>query len=169
MASRARRAYAVGDPEAMTDMPSTQAADGVPTYLGRGDPAGAFADYYPTWMDKLAGDVTLKGSMLDGALQGADVVRAVIAGVRELYDRQDFNFAGPCGDNGFIEDYTAEVGGKPLGCLHLITFSADGQTRHIAAHYRPLSSLLFFSRLLRERLAATPYAEHFLGGWAERT
>ena len=44
--------------------------------------------------------------MLDGALQGADVSRAVIGGVRELYDRQDFNFAGPCGDSGFIEDYT---------------------------------------------------------------
>jgi hypothetical protein len=148
----------------MTDMSGTHAIDGVPTYLGSDDPAGRFADYYPAWMDKLAGDVTLEGSMLDGALQGADAIRAVIGGVRELYDRQDFNFAGPCGDIGFIEDYTAEVGGRPLGCLHLITFNADGQTQHIAAHYRPLSSLLFFSRLLRERLAGTPYAEHFLTG-----
>jgi hypothetical protein len=107
-------------------------------------------------MDKLAGDVTLEGSMLDGALQGADAIRAVIGGVRALYDRQDFNFAGPCGDNGFIEDYTAEVRGKPIGCFHLITFDADGQTQHIAAHYRPLSSLLTFSHLLREWLAETP-------------
>ncbi len=89
-------------------------------------------------------------------------VRAVIGGVRELYERQDFNFAGPWGDNGFIEDYTAEVRGKPLGCLHLITFNADGQAQHIAANYRPLSSLMFFSRLLRERVAGTAYAEHFL-------
>jgi hypothetical protein len=49
--------------------------------------------------------------MLDGAVQGPDAIRAVIGGVRELYDRQDFNFAGPFGDNGFIEDYTAEVHG----------------------------------------------------------
>ena len=55
--------------------------------------------------------------MLDGDVQGADAIRAVIGSVRELYDRQDFNFAGPWGDNGFIEDYTAEVRGKPLGCL----------------------------------------------------
>ena len=156
--------HVVGDADAMTDMPSTQTTDGVPTYLGRGDPAGGFADYYPASMDRLAGDVTLEGSMLDGALQGADVIRAVIGGVRELYDRQDFNFAGPCGDNGFIEDYTAAVDGRPLGCLHLITFNADGQTQHIAAHYRPLSSLLFFSRRLRESLAGTPYADHFLDG-----
>jgi hypothetical protein len=150
----------------MTDMSATQATDGVPTYLGRGDPAGRFADYYPACLDTLADDVTLEGSMLDGALQGPDAIRAVIGGVRELYDRQDFNYAGPCGDSGFIEDYTAEVGGRPLGCLHLITFNADGQTQHIAAHYRPLSSLKFFSRLLRERFAGTAYAERFLAGEA---
>jgi hypothetical protein len=46
------------------------------------------------------------------------------------------------------------------------TFNADGQAQHIAAHYRPLSSLMVFSRLLRERLAGTPYAEHFLAGEA---
>jgi hypothetical protein len=150
----------------MAYTPDTQATDGVPTYLRRGDPAGRFADYYPAWVDKMAGDITLEGSMLDGAVQGAEAVRAVIGGVRELYDRQDFNFAGPCDDNGFIEDYTAEVRGKPLGCLHLITFNADRQAQHIAAHYRPLSSLMFFSRLLRERLAGTPYAEQFLPGEA---
>jgi hypothetical protein len=140
--------------------------NGVPTYLGRGDPAGRFADYYPAWVDKLADDVTLEGSLLDGAVQGADAIRAIVGGVRRLYDRQDFNFAGPCGDNSFIEDYTAEVGGRPLGCLHLVTFNADGQAQHIAANYRPLSSLMLFSRLLRERFAGTPYAEHFLAGEA---
>lgn len=150
----------------MTNVPNAQATDGVPTYLGNGDPNGRFADYCPEWMDKLADDVTLEGSMLDGAVRGADGIRTVIGGVRELYDRQDFNFAGPWGDNGFIEDYTAEVDGKPLGCLHLITFNADGQTQHIAAHYRPLSSGMFFSRLLRARLAGTPYAEYFLAGEA---
>ena len=53
----------------MTDIPGTQATNGNPTYLGKGDPAGRFADYYPAWVDKLADDVTLEGSMLDGALQ----------------------------------------------------------------------------------------------------
>jgi hypothetical protein len=156
--------HAVGDPHAVANVPKSQASDGVPTYLESGDPAGRFADYYPAWMDKLAADATLEGSMLDGAVQGPDAIRTVISGVREQYDRQDFTFAGPWRDNGFIEDYTAEVRGRPLGCLHRVTFNADGQTQHIAAHYRPLSSLLFFSRLLRESLAGTPYAEHFLAG-----
>ena len=153
----------------MTDIPNTQATDGTPTYLGRGDSAGRFANYYPAWVDNLAGDVALEGSLLDGAVQGADAIRAVIGGVRQLYDRQDFNFAGPCGDNGFIEDYNAEVRGRPVGCLHLITFNADGQAQHIVANYRPLSSVMFFSRLLRERLAGTPYAEHFLDGELEQS
>jgi hypothetical protein len=153
----------------MTDMSATHATYGVPTYLRGGDPAGRFADYFPAWVEKLAGDVTLEGSMLDGALQGPDAIRAVIGAVRDLYDRQDINFAGPFGDNGFIEDYAAEVRGRPLGCLHVVTFNADGQAQHIAAHYRPLNSLMFFSRLLRERFAGTAYAERFLAGEADRT
>lgn len=95
-------------------------------------------------------------------MRGADAVRAIIGGVRQLYDRQDFNFAGPWGDNGFIEDYTAAVRDRPLGALHLITFNAAGQAQSIAACYRPLSSVMFFSRLLREQFAGTPYAGHFL-------
>ena len=66
-----------------------------PTYLGKGDPAGRFAGYYPEWVDRMADDITLEGSLLDGAIQGRDAVRAVIGEVRRLYDRQDFNFAGP--------------------------------------------------------------------------
>ena len=144
-----RHAHVVGDPDAMTNIPDTQPTDGVPTYVGTGDPAGRFADYYPAWMDKLASDVTLEGSLLDGAVEGAEAVRAVVGVVRELYERQDFNFAGPWGDNNFIEDYTAEVGGRPLGAVHLVTFNAGGKAQHIAANYRPLSSLMLFSRLLR--------------------
>jgi hypothetical protein len=63
----------------MTNVSGTQTIDGIPTYLGRGDPAGRFADYYPAWFDKLAADVTLEGSMLDGAVQGADAIRASLA------------------------------------------------------------------------------------------
>jgi hypothetical protein len=162
--SQARCTHAVGDPDAMTDISSTQATDGVPTYLRRGDPAGRFADYRPAWVDKMASDVTLEGSILDGAVQGADAVRAVIAGARQLYSRQDFNFVAPWGDNSFIEDYTAEVHGTPIGAVHLVHFNADGEAQHIIVNYRPLSSLMLFSRLLRKKFAGTPYAEHYLDG-----
>ena len=40
------------------------------TYVGSGDPP--LADYYPAWLDKLADDVTLEGSMMDGFVQGAE-------------------------------------------------------------------------------------------------
>lgn len=149
----------------MTNLPPTP-TDGIPTYLGGGDLASGPENSYPTWMDRLAGDVTLEGSLLDGAVQGPDAIRAIIGAVRDFYDRQNFSFAGRCGQNSFIEDYIAEVRGSALGCLHLITFNSEGQTQHIAAHYRPLSSVMLFSRLLRERFAETPYAEHFLAGEA---
>ena len=137
--------------------------DGAPTYLGGGDAGGRFTDYYPAWLDDLADDVTVEGSMLDGAVQGAEAVRTIIVTIRALYgDSQEFRFVGPSGDNGWLEDYVAQVGGKHLGCVNLVTRNAAGQTQHIVAGYRPLSSLLLFSRLLGEKFAGTPIGEHFL-------
>ena len=138
---------------------------GSPTYMGSADPARSrtdYADYYPAWLDNLADDVTVEGSLLDGAAQGAEAVRTIVGTIRTFYEHQEFNFAGPYGDNGFLEDYTARVRGEPIGCAVLITSNAAGQTQHVAANYRPRSSLLLLSRLLGEKFAGTPYAEYFL-------
>jgi hypothetical protein len=137
--------------------------DGTPTYTQGGDPAGRYTDYFPAWFNNLADDVTIEGSLLDGAVQGPEAIRAIIGAIRELYERQEVNFAGPYGDNGFLEDYVAQVHGEPIACAVLVTFNAAGQTQHIAANYRPRSSLLLFSRLMGEKLAGTPYAKYFLG------
>ena len=128
-------------------------------YLSSGDPA--LKDYYPAWLDNMADDATVEGSMLDGVVQGAEAVRSVVLTIRSFYDRQEFKFAGPYGDNGFLEDYVAEVHGEPLGCVVQVTRNAAGQTQHVVASYRPRSSLLLFSRLLGEKFAGTPIAEHF--------
>jgi hypothetical protein len=82
------------------------AGEGTPTYLASAaDPA--LADYFPAWLNNLADDVTLEGSMMDGAVQGADAVRTILVYIRKLYERQEFHFAGPYGEKGFLEDYTA--------------------------------------------------------------
>jgi hypothetical protein len=151
----------------MSDKSDALARVGTPRYLVGGDPA--LADYYPAWLDNLADDVTVEGSMLDGAVQGAEAVRTIVVGIRTLYgDSQEFHFAGPCGDDGWLEDYVAQVDGTPLGCVVLIARNVAGQTQHIVASYRPRSSLLFFSRLLGERFAGTPLAKYFIsdGGTA---
>ena len=131
------------------------------TYLGSGDPARSLTDYYPAWLDNLAGDVTLEGSAMDGFVQGAEAVRTVVVAIRTLYDYQEFNFAGSYGDNGWLEDYTAQARGEPISCVVLVTRNAAGQAQHIVANYRPRSSLLLLSRLVGEKLAGTPYAEYF--------
>ena len=132
--------------------------DVLPQYLGSGDPA--LTGYYPKWVDNLAADATLEGSMLDGAVQG-EAVRSIVLAIRSLYDRQAHKFAGPYGDNGFLEDYVAEVRGKPIGCVVLVSRNAAGQTQHVVASYRPRSSLVFFARLLAAKFAGTPIAKHF--------
>ena len=129
------------------------------TYLGSGDPT--LTGYYPAWLDNLADDATVEGSLLDGAVRGAEAVRSIVVTIRSLYDRQEHKFAGPYGDNGFLEDYVAQVRGEPIGCVVLVTRNAAGQAQHIAANYRPRSSLLLLSRLLREKFAGTPYGEQF--------
>jgi hypothetical protein len=128
-------------------------------YLGSGDPA--LKDYYPAWLDKMADDATVEGSMLDGAVQGANAVRSVVLTIKSLYDRQEFKFVGPYGDNGWIEDYVAEVHGEPLGCVVLVKRNDAGQTQHVVASYRPRTTVVYFARMLSEKFAGTPIAEHF--------
>ena len=146
----------------MSSESEAPAEQGTPTYLSSGDPA--FADYAPAWLNNLADDVTLEGSAMNGALQGAEVVRALLVFIRSLYDDQEFQFAGPYGENGFLEDYAARVRKEPLGNVVLITRNADGQTQHIVANYRPRSTLLLLSRLIGEHFAGTPVSEHFATG-----
>jgi hypothetical protein len=128
-------------------------------YLKRGDPA--LAHYYPEWVNTLADDATLEGSLLDGAVQGAEAVRSIVVAIRSLYDRQEHTFAGPYGDNGFLEEYNAQVRGQPIGCVVVIHRNAAGKAQHVSVGYRPRSSLLLLSRLLREKFAGAPFAEQF--------
>jgi len=134
------------------------------TYLGSGDPARRRTDYYPVWLDNLADDVTLEASAMDGAAQGAEAVRSIVLAVKALYEYQEINYAGPYGDNGFLEDYTTQVRGEPLGVVGVVTRNAAGETQHIMVNHRPRSSLLLLSRLMGEKLAGTPYGKYFLAG-----
>lgn len=133
------------------------------THLRSDDPDPRLADYYPAWLDNLADDVTLEGSMMDGFVQGPEAVRTVLVAIRTLYDYQDFHAVGPFGENGgWFEDYTAGVRGEPIKNYTIVTRNADGQTQHVVGNYRPRSTLLLLSRLIGEKLADTPHAEHFL-------
>jgi hypothetical protein len=135
--------------------------EGTPLYLASGDPR--LADYYPAWLDDLADDATVEGSMLDGAVQGAEAVRDIVVAIRTAYgDSQEFHYTGPWGHNGWLEDYVARVDGRPLGCVVLVTRNGAGQTQSVVASYRPVSTVLHFSRLLHETFAGTPYARYFL-------
>jgi hypothetical protein len=132
------------------------------TPMGSGDPDPQLTDYYPEWLDNLADDVTLEGSAMDGFVQGSEAVRTVLASIRSLYDYQRFNFVGPYGEHGWLEDYAAGVRGEPIGNVTLVIRNAAGQTQHVVGNYRPRSTLLLLSRLVGEHLAGTPYGEHFL-------
>ncbi len=135
---------------------------GTPAYVTRFDGVRVPAtDYHPVWLDSLADDVTIEGSAMNGVARGAEAVRSIVTCIRTLYDDQEFNFAGPYGQNGFLEDYTARVRGEQIGNVVLVTRNAAGQAQHIVANYRPRNTLLLLSRLIGQQLAGTPYGEHF--------
>src|SRR6266536_3141998 len=70
-------------------------------------------DYHPVWLDSLADDVTIEGSGMNGVAQGAEAVRSIVSYIRTLYDSQEFNFAGPYGENGFLEKERGALGWCP--------------------------------------------------------
>ena len=146
-------------PSTRTDLPKSISNNSIPLYLGSGDPA--LKEYFPAWVNNIAADATVEGSMLNGVVQGAEAVRSIVLTIRSSYEHQEFKFASPYGDNGFIEHYTAKVNGEPIGCVVLIARNAAGQTQHVVASYRPFNSVVVFARLLREKFAGTPIAEHF--------
>ena len=125
------------------------------TYMGK--------PYYPAWLDNLADDVTGEGPAWDGAIQGAAAVHEVVVAAKEIYEFQEFRYAGRCGESSFLEDYSSSVRGVPTHVVVLVTFNADGQTQHVVVNHRPRSAMLQFSRLMLETFSGTPYAKHWEG------
>jgi hypothetical protein len=125
------------------------------TYLGK--------PYYPAWLDNLADDVTGEGAAWDGAIQGAEAVHKVVVTARGIYEFQDFHYAGPCGDYGFVEDYTSAVRGVPLYVNVLVTFDDEGKAKRLIVNHRPRSAVLELSRAMLEAFAGTPLAKHWEG------
>ncbi len=133
------------------------------TYLGSGDPSNHRRDYRPEWLDNLAEDATIEGSVLTGIVKGPEAIRAILGFARELYDYQEFNYVGSYGADGFVEDYTSVVRGEPIGSVVVVRFNEIRQTSQIVINHRPLGSVLLWSQLMAEHFAGTPYAQYFLG------
>ena len=155
----------------MSTTNNASSIEGTPTYLDTGDPdrrVTDFAsnttparDYFPVWLNCMADDVTLEGALMNGAVRGPEAVREILGFIRTLYEDQQFIFAGPYGEDGFLEVYNTRVHGEPIGSVVLVTRNAAGDAQHIAASYRPRRSILLVARLLAEHFAGTPYAEYF--------
>ncbi|MDF6045706.1 hypothetical protein LRD69_26890 [Streptomyces sp. JH14] len=129
---------------------------------GNGDVDRQGLSYYPWWLDNLADDATLEGAAMNGTARGAETVRSIVVKARELYDHQDFSYAGDFGDDGFLEIYDSSIQGEPLKVVVTVTRNAAGQAQDLAVLHRPRNAMLLFSRLMHEKFAGTPVADHFL-------
>jgi hypothetical protein len=78
-----------------------------------------------------------------------------------LYDDQEFNFAGPYGESGFLEDCDAQVRGETIGNVVLVTGNTAGQAQHINVNGGGTVSITFQSRgYPRARGSAQPTSPH---------
>ena len=132
------------------------------TYLGSGDASRHRRDYRPEWLNNLAHDVTIEGSVLAGIAEGPEAIRAILGFARTLYDYQEFNYLGRCGDLGFVEEYTSVVRGESTGSVVVVRFNEAGQAAQIVVNHRPLHSVRLWSQLMGEHFAGTRYAQYFL-------
>ncbi|WP_406434376.1 hypothetical protein [Streptomyces sp. NBC_01589] len=129
---------------------------------GNGDVDRQGLSYYPWWLDNLADDATLEGAAMNGTARGAETVRSIVVKARELYGHQDFSYTGDFGDDGFLEIYDSSIHGEPLKVVVTVTRNAAGQAQDLAVLHRPRNAMLLFSRLMHEKFAGTPVANHFL-------
>jgi len=118
--------------------------------------------YYPWWLNNLADDVTGESAFMEGVAQGAEAVRSIVLAARKIYEDQQFSFVGDYGDNGFIEEYTTPIQGKPTSVVVTIARNAAGKAQHIVVNHWPRSSVLLLARLMGERFAGTPLAKLFI-------
>ena len=131
---------------------------------GRGDPAARFADYHPAWVDKMAERRDPRGVDPWTGPCGARTPSAPSSAGPASCTTVRTSISSVRGATTPSSRSPRQVRGTPVGAIHLITFNADGEAQHIVVNYRPISSLMFFSRLLREKFAGTPYAEYYLAG-----
>jgi hypothetical protein len=170
-AQTAAQSFPTKEEFSMAIMSNALGKEVTPTYLDVGDPdrtvtdfasnKTAAKDYFPVWLNCMADDVTLEGALMNGAVRGTDAVRAILGFIRTLYEDQQFSFAGPYGDDRFLEVYNTRVRGEPIGSVVLVTRNAAGLAQHIAASYRPRRSVQLVSRLVGEHFAGTPLAAYF--------
>jgi hypothetical protein len=126
------------------------------------DLAHTHTTYYPWWLDNLADDVTGEGAAMEGILQGAECVHKLVTEARKLYENQQFQFTGNYGDNGFLEEYTCEIQGRPTSVVVTVKRNAAGKAQHLVVNHRPRSSVLLFARLMGQKYAGTPLAKYFI-------
>ncbi|MGW7243000.1 hypothetical protein [Streptomyces sp. NPDC054804] len=112
-------------------------------------------DYYPEWLDNLAGDVILQGNFANGEVLGKEKVGKLLGFARSNYAFQDFRFFGKRGEL-FLEDYRSTIrgseiyrpGGIEIYNFVVVYFNEAGETSQLVMNHRPQSAALLFSSLL---------------------
>jgi len=124
----------------------------LPQFLGSGDPA--LKNYYPAWVNNMADDATVEGSMLNGVVRvGTPSGQSCSLFARYTNTR---NSSSPAPTATTASSRTTSPGRRRAhGCVVLVTRNAGGRpARRRELPATQLAAALF--PLLREKFAGTP-------------
>ncbi len=104
----------------------------------------------PSFLDELADDASLTGTISRKPVTGAENIARVLAAVGDLYSSQTFTFKGAVGEREFLE-YDAELlGGTKVHAIVALTRNKQGKVSHIVVGHGPLDGAIEMSSRLGE-------------------
>ncbi|MBN3455207.1 nuclear transport factor 2 family protein [Mycobacterium sp. DSM 3803] len=107
-------------------------------------------------------DVVLDATTLMRPVVGREAVATVLGVASSIYESLEFTAETTDGATSYVQWRATAFGGMSIRGITILDRDAEGRVVSAAIHHRPLAAVLRFSAEIRDRLAGTIPAEHFI-------
>ncbi len=107
-------------------------------------------------------DVVLDATTLMRPVVGREAVATVLGVASSIYESLEFTAETTDGSTSYVQWRATAFGGMSIRGITILDRDAEGRVVSAAIHHRPLAAVLRFSAEIRDRLAGTIPAEHFI-------
>ena len=104
-----------------------------------------------TFRELVTPNVTLTGSVLANAIEGADTVWAVMRAASGIYDSLEFTDGHDTPDRTYLE-WRGKAFGRDIAGVTVLVTNAEDRISEVRLQHRPLRAVLDFSAELGRRL-----------------
>ncbi|QRY48412.1 nuclear transport factor 2 family protein [Mycolicibacterium boenickei] len=115
-----------------------------------------------TFADAFADGVVLDATTLTEPISGREQVATVLGTASSIYETLEFTAETTDGLTSYIQWRATAFGGTAIRGITILERDAEGLIVSAAIHHRPLGAVLRFAAEIRDRLAGSIPAAHFL-------